>query len=73
VRAVEAVATVLREGAARKGLVISDEKLAADFFLNLIIGPSSRAALYGVEFDAADMERRRSAAVELFLQGLKAL
>lgn len=72
VRAVEAVASILRAFAVRGSLDISDEKLAAELFLNLIMGSSSRAALYGVELDADGLERRRVAAVKLFLRGIGA-
>jgi TetR/AcrR family transcriptional regulator, mexJK operon transcriptional repressor len=73
VRAVEAISNILRTFAIRRGLEIPDERLAAEFFLNLIMGPSSRAALYGVEFDRDGLERRRVAAVRLFLRGIGAV
>ena len=57
-RAVDALASVLRAAAVRQGLVIPNEKLAAELFLNLIMGPTSRAALYGVELDAEGLEQR---------------
>ncbi len=71
-RAVDAVAHILRVYKHREGLLIPDEMLAAELFLNLIIGPSSRAALYGVELGADGLEQRRAAAVELFLRGIGA-
>lgn len=71
VRAVEAVASIFRAFAIRGGLEIPDEKLAAEFFLNLIMGPSSRAALYGVELDPDGLEQRRVAAVRLFLRAIR--
>lgn len=71
-RAVDAVARILRAYSGRGGVDIPDDRLAAEFFLNLIMGPSSRAALYGVENDAAELERRRLAAIRLFLRGIGA-
>lgn len=71
-RGVEAIASILRAFAARDHLDIPDERLAAEFFLNLILGPWSRAALYGVEFDPDGLERRRLAAIRLFLRGIGA-
>jgi AcrR family transcriptional regulator len=72
VRAVEAVARILRGFAVRQEFAIADEKLAAELFLNLIMGPTSRAALYGVELDADGLEQRRVAAIGLFLRGIGA-
>jgi AcrR family transcriptional regulator len=71
-RAVDAVARILHGYAGRGGVDIPDDRLAAEFFLNLIVGPSSRAALYGVENDAGELERRRLAALRLFLRGVGA-
>lgn len=71
-RAVDAVASILRVFKERERLFIPDEKLAAELFLNLIIGPSSRAALYGVELDAEGLEHRRTAAISIFLRGIGA-
>ncbi|WP_298426144.1 TetR/AcrR family transcriptional regulator [Rhodoblastus sp.] len=71
-RAVEAVASILRAFAAREPLDIPDARLAAELFLNLIMGTSSRAALYGVEIDPDGLEQRRVGAVRLFLRGIGA-
>lgn len=72
VRAVEAVASILRAFDARDELEIRDTTLAAELFLNLIMGPTSRSALYGVELDPERLEERRAAAVRLFLRGIRA-
>jgi AcrR family transcriptional regulator len=68
-RAVDTVASTLRAVALRQDLAIPNEKLAAEMLLNLILAPLSRAALYGVELDADDLEARRAAAVRLFRAG----
>jgi AcrR family transcriptional regulator len=72
VRAVEGVANILRSFAARGIVHAPDPELAAEIFLNLIIGSTSRAALYGVEIDPERQEERRVAAVRFFLRGLGA-
>jgi AcrR family transcriptional regulator len=71
-RAVDAVASILRAFKGRGRVDIADETVAAEFFLNLIMGPSSRATLYGVELEAKSLEQRRVAAVQLFLRGIGA-
>jgi TetR/AcrR family transcriptional regulator, mexJK operon transcriptional repressor len=72
VRAVEGVANILRSFAARGIVHAPDPELAAEIFLNLIIGSTSRAALYGVEIAPERQEERRVAAVRFFLRGLGA-
>ncbi|MDI9849633.1 TetR/AcrR family transcriptional regulator [Rhodoblastus sp. 17X3] len=72
VRAVESVADILRSFAAQGSVHVPDTKLAAEIFLNLIIAPTSRAALYGVEVDPERQEERRAASVRFFLRGLGA-
>jgi len=72
VRAVEGVANILRSFEAQGRVQAPDAGLAAEFFLNLIIAPASRAALYGVEVDPARQEERRAASVRFFLRGLGA-
>lgn len=69
-RALEAVASILRSFVARGVLDLADPALAAELFLSLLLSPSSRAALYGVEIDAEQIEHRRLAAVALFLHGI---
>jgi AcrR family transcriptional regulator len=68
-RAVESVGRLLAS-AQDKGLIIGDPDIAADLFLSLLMGPSSRAALYGIEIDPEGLERQRKAAVDLFLRGV---
>jgi hypothetical protein len=72
-RAVDAVASILRAFKARGRIDITDANVAAEFFLTLIVGPSSRAALYGVEPEAKRLEQRRIAAIQLFLRGIGAV
>jgi len=71
-RAVRGIAILLRQFAARGEIRVDDTELAAEFFLNLILGHSSRLALHGIAVDAEVQERRRQAAVELFLNGARA-
>jgi TetR/AcrR family transcriptional regulator, mexJK operon transcriptional repressor len=72
VRAVEGVADILRSFDERGSVHVPDAKLAAEIFLNLIIAPTSRAALYGIEVDPERQEERRAASVRFFLRGLGA-
>ena len=69
-RGVRAVGRLLEILAAQGQVVIDDAEIAADLFLNLILGRSSRQALYGIEVDPQAQERRRRAAVALFLAGI---
>ncbi len=69
-RGVRAVASMLREFAARGQIKVKDPALAADLFLNLVLGTSERLALYGIVTDPKVQERRRQAAVKLFLIGV---
>lgn len=71
-RAVRGVATLLRQFAARDEIRVADPELAAELFLNLVVGHSKRLALYGLPIDPKTEERHRHAGVELFLSGLKA-
>ena len=50
---------------------LSNAEIAADLFLSLVLGRSSQAALYGIEADPEMQERRRQAAVRLFLDGVR--
>lgn len=70
-KAVAAVASLLEVLAEQGQVVIDDAEIAADLFLNLVIGRSSRLALYGIEVDPAAQEKRRRAAVALFLAGTR--
>lgn len=71
-RGVQTVASLLEVMAAQGRIKIEDAEIAADLFLNLILGRSSKQALYGIEADPEAQERRRRAAVELFLAGVRA-
>ena len=71
-RAVRAIAGLLANFAASGQIEIEDSEIAADLFLNLVLGRSSQGALYGVAIDPDMLERRRKAAVELFLNGARA-
>lgn len=70
-RGVRAVAQLLEAFARRGRIAVADPELAADLFLNLVLGRSSQAALYGIEADPEAQERRRQAAVRLFLDGVR--
>jgi AcrR family transcriptional regulator len=70
-RAVRAIATLLQAFAAGGQIRIEDPEIAADLFLNLVLGPAVRLALYGIPTDPKAHERRRRAAVELFLNGVR--
>lgn len=70
-RGVRAVARLLEILAAQGQIVVEDAEITADLFLNLILGRSSKQALYGIEVDPDAQERRRLAAVALFLAGVR--
>ncbi len=66
-RAVRSVAILLQEFATRGQIKVDDPELAAELFLELVLGNSRRLALYGIATDPKIQELRRQAAVELFL------
>lgn len=70
-RGVRGVAVLLRQFAARDQIRVDDPELAADLFLNLLLGYSARLALHGIAIDPKILERQRQAAVELFVKGVK--
>lgn len=70
-RGVRTVARLLEVLAAQGQVEIDDAEMAADLFLNLILGRSSKQALYGIQVDLEAQERRRRAAVALFLAGVR--
>jgi AcrR family transcriptional regulator len=70
-RAVRGVSSILRQSAARGQIKVDDPELAADMFLNLVLGHSKRLALYGIAMDPETEERHRKAAVEFFLNGVR--
>lgn len=71
-RAVRGVSSILRQSAARGHIKVDDPELAADMFLNLVLGHCKRLTLYGIATDPKTEERHRKAAVEFFLSGLRA-
>lgn len=70
-RGVRAVGGLLGVMAEQGQIAVDDPEIAADLFLNLIMGRSSKQALYGVEVDPEAQEKRRRAAVALFLAGVR--
>jgi hypothetical protein len=64
-RGVRGVAILLRQFAARGEIKVDDLELAADLFLNLLLGHSARLALHGIADNPEFLERRRQAVVEL--------
>jgi TetR/AcrR family transcriptional repressor of mexJK operon len=68
-RAVRGVSSILRQSAARGQIKVDDPELAADIFLNVVLGHSRRLALYGIATDPKTEERYRKAAVDFFLGG----
>jgi TetR/AcrR family transcriptional regulator, mexJK operon transcriptional repressor len=71
-RAVRGVSSILRQSAARGHIKVDDPDLAADLFLNLVLGRGKRLALYGIATDPKAEERHRKAAVDFFLNGVRA-
>ena len=71
-RAVRGVSGILRQSAAHGHIKVDDPELAADMFLNLVLGHCKRLALYGIATDPKTEERHRKAAVEFFLSGIRA-
>ena len=69
-RAVRGVSSILRQSAARGHIKVDDPELAADMFLNLVLGHCKRLALYGIATDPKTEERHRNAAVDFFLNGI---
>jgi TetR/AcrR family transcriptional regulator, mexJK operon transcriptional repressor len=70
-RTVRGVSSVLRQAAARGQIKVDDPDLAADMFLNLVLGHCKRLALYGIAADPKTVERHRKAAVDFFLNGIR--
>ncbi|WP_348648837.1 TetR/AcrR family transcriptional regulator C-terminal domain-containing protein, partial [Methylobacterium organophilum] len=68
---VRAVAPLLEVMAARGQIAVDDVEIAADLFLNLVPGRSSKQALYGIQGDPEAQEKRCRAAVALFLAGVR--
>jgi TetR/AcrR family transcriptional repressor of mexJK operon len=70
--AVRGVSSILRQSAARGHIKVDDPELAAEMFLNLVLGHPKRFALYSMATDPETEERHRKAAVEFFLSGVRA-
>ena len=70
-RAVRGISSILRQSAARGQIKVDDPELAADMFLNLVLGHSKRLALYGIATDPETEERHRKATVDFFLNGIR--
>lgn len=70
-RGIRGVASLLQQFAARGEIRVGDPELAADLFLNLLLGHSARLAINGIAIDPQFLERRRQSAVELFLNGVR--
>jgi TetR/AcrR family transcriptional regulator, mexJK operon transcriptional repressor len=70
--AVRGVSSILRQSAARGHIKVDDPELAAEMFLNLVLGHPKRFALYSIATDPETEERHRKAAVEFFLSGIRA-
>jgi len=70
-RGVRTVGRLLGAMAEQGQITIDDPEIAADLFLNLVMGRSSKQALYGIEVDVEVQEKRRRAAVALFLAGVR--
>jgi TetR/AcrR family transcriptional regulator, mexJK operon transcriptional repressor len=70
-RAVRGVSSILRQSAAGGQIKIDHPELAADMFLNLVLGHAKRLALYGIATDPQTEERYRKAAVDFFLSGIR--
>jgi TetR/AcrR family transcriptional regulator, mexJK operon transcriptional repressor len=70
-RAVRGVSSILRQSAARDHIKVDDPELAADMFLNLVLGHGKRLSLYGIATDPTTAERHRKAAVDFFLNGIR--
>ncbi|MER2196675.1 TetR/AcrR family transcriptional regulator [Methylobacterium brachiatum] len=68
-RGVRTIGRLLEVLAIQGQIVVEDPDIAADLFLNLVLGRSSKQALYGIAADPGAEERRRQAAVALFLRG----
>jgi len=70
-RAVRGVASLLRQSAVRGQIKVDDPELAADMFLNLVLGHCRRLVLCGTVADPKTEERHRKAAVDFFLIGVQ--
>jgi AcrR family transcriptional regulator len=53
------------------GLAKIDTKIAAEMYLNVVIGPTSRLALHGLPIDLHAEERRLRASLKMLLKGIQ--
>lgn len=68
-RAVSGVAQLFDQMAGQ-GLSKMDTTVAAECYLNIVVGPVSRQAIYGIPIDITAEEKRMRMAVRLFLKGI---
>lgn len=68
-RAVQSVAALL-DRMTDKGLARIDTTVAAEAYLNLVVGPTSRQAIHGIPLDVAAEEKRMRALLKLLLNGI---
>ncbi|MDB5654656.1 MAG: TetR family transcriptional regulator [Tardiphaga sp.] len=68
-RAVSSVA-VLFDQMVGNGLMQVDTTVAAECYLNIVVGPVSRLAIHGLPIDVAAEEKRMRIALKLLLNGL---
>ena len=69
-RVIGAVATLLESHAARGEITLDDPSLVADLFLAMVTGPYTGMPLLPTACNDGTAERRRLAAVELFLKAI---
>ncbi|MCJ2095711.1 TetR/AcrR family transcriptional regulator [Methylobacterium sp. J-072] len=70
-RGVRAFGRLLVVMAEQGRIAIDCPEITADLCLNLVLGRSSNQALYGIEVDGEVQEKRRRAAVAVFLAGVR--
>ncbi len=68
-RAVQSVAALL-DRMTDRGLARIDTTVAAEAYLNLVVGPTSRQAIHGIPLDIAAEEKRMRASLKLLLNGI---
>lgn len=68
-RAVQSVAGLL-DRMGEKGLARIDTTVAAEAYLNLAVGPTSRQAIHGIPLDITAEEKRMRASLKLLLNGI---
>lgn len=68
-RAVQSVSALL-DRMADKGLARIDTTVAAEAYLNLVVGPTTRQAIHGIPLDVTAEEKRMRASLKLLLNGI---